>query len=231
VPTGTPRALSIDHWGTNDRTVTVGDGAEGLLAVNEAFNVGWTASLNGSSLTALKIDGWRQAFVLPEGAGGTVTLTFAPNRYFRFGAILGLFTLLAVFVMALWPDRKKRQLDALNEGQPANALLVAVVVIAAAWCTGIGALLLLPAWWLRNHRRSWLAPIAFLSMSAAGVLVVIGKRMVVTPSHLWGAASYPVSALAATAFLCALVTLLPRRNGTAEPADPTPTQTTDELSA
>ncbi|CAB4937423.1 unannotated protein [freshwater metagenome] len=69
-------------------------------------------------------------------------------------------------------------------------------------------------------------------MSAAGVLVVIGKRMVVTPSHLWGAASYPVSALAATAFLCALVTLLPRRNGTAaEPTDPTPAQTADELSA
>ena len=231
-PSGAPRSIAIGHWGTNDRTVTVGDGAEGLLAVNEAFNVGWTASLNGSSLTALKIDGWRQAFVVPEGAGGTVTLTFAPNRYFRFGAILGLFTLLAVFVMALWPDRKKRQPDALNEGQPAKALLVAVVVIAAVWCTGIGALLLLPAWWLRNHRRSWLAPIAFLSMSAAGVLVVIGKRMVVTPSHLWGAASYPVSALAATAFLCALVTLLPRRNGTAaEPTDPTPAQTADELSA
>jgi arabinofuranan 3-O-arabinosyltransferase len=231
-PSGTPRSITIDHWGSNDRTVTVGDGAEGLLAVNEAFNVGWTASLNGTSLTALKIDGWRQAFVLPEGVGGTVTLTFAPNRIFRFGAILGLFTLLAVFVMALWPDRKKRQLDALNEGQPAKALLIAVVAIGAVWCTGIGAVLLLPAWWLRNHRRSWLAPIAFLSMSAAGVLVVPGKRIVDYPSNLWGAASYPVSALAAAAFLCALVTLLPRRND-AEVGltDPTPTQTTNELSA
>ena len=221
-PSGTLRSIAIDHWGTNDRTVTVGDGAEGLLAVNEAFNVGWTASLNGTSLTALKIDGWRQAFVLPEGAGGTVTLTFAPNRIFRFGAILGLFTLLAVFVMALWPDRKKRQLEPINEGQPAKALLVAGVVIGAVWCTGIGAVLLLPAWWLRNHRRSWLAPIAFLSMSAAGVLVVIGKRIIDYPSNLWGAASYPVSALAAAAFLCALVTLLPRRDDATEESPETP---------
>jgi len=211
LPTGTPRALTIDHWGTNDRTVTVAPGLEGLLVVNEAFNEGWEATLNGTKLTSLKIDGWRQSFVLPEGAGGTVTLTFAPNRIFKLGTIFGLFTLLAVFVMALWPDRKKRQLDPLNDGQPAKALLVAGVILGTVWCTGIGAVLLLPAWWIRNHRRDLLAPIAFLSMSAAGLLVVIGKRIVDYPSHLWGAASYPVSALAATAFLCALVTLLPRR--------------------
>jgi arabinofuranan 3-O-arabinosyltransferase len=211
VPVGTPRTLSIDHWGTNDRTVTVAGGAEGLLVVNEAFNEGWQATLNGSKLTPLKIDGWRQAFVLPAGDGGTAHLSYAPDRIFKLGTIFGLFTLLAVFVMALWPDRKKRQLDPLNEGQPAKALLIAVVAIGAVWCTGIGAVLLLPAWWLRNHRRSWLAPIAFLSMSATGVLVVLGKRIVDYPSDLWGAGSYPVSSLAAAAFLCALVTLLPRR--------------------
>jgi arabinofuranan 3-O-arabinosyltransferase len=232
VPAGTPRTLSIDRWGTNDRTVTVAGGAQGLLVVNEAFNEGWEATLNGSKLTPLKIDGWRQAFVLPAGDGGTVHLSYAPDRIFKLGTIFGLFTLLAVFVMALWPDRKKRQLDPLNEGQPAKALLIAVVAIGAVWCTGIGAVLLLPAWWLRNHRRSWLAPIAFLSMSASGVLVVLGKRIVDYPSNLWGAASHPVSALAAAAFLCALVTLLPRRNDAeAGLTDPTPTQTTDELSA
>jgi len=210
-PSESPRALTINKWGTNDRTVAVATGTKGLLVVNEAFNKGWEATLNGTRLASLKIDGWRQAFVLPEGTGGTVTLTFAPNRIFKIGTIFGLFTLLAVFVMALWPDRKKRQLDALGEGQPAKALLISGVIIGAVWCTGIGSVLLLPAWWIRNHRRNWLALIAFLSMSTAGVLVVIGKRIVDYPSHLWGAASYPVSALAAAAFLCALVTLMPRR--------------------
>ena len=226
VPTGTPRELSIDRWGSNDRTVTVVTGDEGLLVVNEAFNEGWEATLNGSKLTPLKIDGWRQAFVLPAGDGGMVHLRFAPDRIFKLGTIFGLFTLLAVFVMALWPDRKKRQLEPLNEGQPAKALLVAGVVIGAVWCTGIGAVLLLPAWWLRNHRRSWLAPIAFLSMSAAGVLVVIGKRIIDYPSNLWGAASYPVSALAAAAFLCALVTLLPRRDDATEESPGMPSAVT-----
>jgi len=217
-PAETPRSFAVTNWGTNDRTVTVASGAEGLLVVNEAFNEGWEATLNGTKLTSLKIDGWRQAFIVPEGDGGTVDLRFAPDRIFKLGTIFGLFTLLAVFVMALWPDRKKRHLQALNEGQPTKALLVSVVAIGAVWCTGIGAVLLLPVWWLRNHRRSLLAPIAFLSMSAAGVLVVLGKRIVDYPSNLWGAASYPVSALAAAAFLCALVTLLPKRASTkAEP--------------
>ncbi len=225
-PTGLPRTLNINHWGTNDRTVTVAGGTEGLLVVNEAFNEGWEATLNGTTLTPLKIDGWRQAFIVPEGDGGTVDLRFAPDRIFKLGTAFGLFTLLAVFVMALWPDRKKRQLAALNEGQPAKALLVAGVAIGAVWCTGIGAVLLLPAWWLRNHRRSWLAPIAFLSMSAAGVLVVLGKRIVDYPSNLWGAASYPVSALAAIAFLCALVTLLPRRDDVTEESPETPSADT-----
>jgi arabinofuranan 3-O-arabinosyltransferase len=211
-PTGVARSLRVEHWGTNDRTVSVGDGSGGLLAVNEAFNEGWTASLNGSSLTALKLDGWRQAFLLPDGMGGVVSLEFAPNRIFRFGTIFGLFTLFGVLIMALWPDRKKRHFDELREGRPAKALLIIGVIIGAVWCTGIGAVLLVPAWWIRNGRSNWLAPIAFLSMSISGVLVVIGTRIVDYPSHLWGSASYPVSALAAASFLCALVTLLPRRN-------------------
>jgi len=229
-PTESPRAFTINKWGTNNRTVTIAAGSEGLLVVNEAFNEGWEATLNGSKLASLKIDGWRQAFVVPAGDEGAVHLGFAPDRIFKLGTIFGLFTLLAVFVMALWPDRKKRQLDAVHEGQPANALLIAGVILGAVWCTGIGAVLLLPAWWLRNHRRSLLAPIAFLSMSAAGVLVVLGKRIVDYPSQVWGAASYPVSALAATAFLCALVTLLPsgKASGSESP-DSTTTQTSDEF--
>jgi arabinofuranan 3-O-arabinosyltransferase len=163
-------------------------------------------------LTALKLDGWRQAFLLPDGMGGVVALEFAPNRIFRFGTIFGLFTLFGVLIMALWPDRKKRHFDELREGRPAKALLSIGVIIGAVWCTGIGAVLLVPAWWIRNGRSNWLAPIAFLSMSISGVLVVIGTRIVDYPSHLWGSASYPVSALAAASFLCALVTLLPRRN-------------------
>ena len=231
-PSGTARELSIDHWGTNDRTVTVASGSEGLLVINEAFNPGWKATLNGASLSSFKVDGWRQAFVLPEGEGGTVHLQFAPDRLFKAGTIFGLFTLVGVFMMALWPDRKKRKFDALNIGQPAPALLIAATVLGAVWCTGIAAVVLLPLWWLRNHRRTWLAPLAFFAMAGAGLLTVYGKRLVDYPSHLWGATSYPVLALSAVAFLCALITLLPRRTPlSAEPTDDVAAPATEDLSA
>ncbi len=211
---GTPRDLSIDHWGTNQRTVTVASGSEGLLVVNEMFNEGWEATLNGTKLAPIVIDGWRQGFVVLAGDGGVVQLRFAPDRIFKIITTVGLLTLLALLILALWPDRKKRQLDAIGEGQPAKTLLIAGVLIGAVWCTGIGAVLLLPVWWVRNRRRNWLPLIAFLSMSSTGLLVLISNQIDAQRSNLWGVSSYPVSALAATAFLCALVTLLPRRRKT-----------------
>ena len=213
-PSGVARPLTINKWGTNDREVTVGGGSEGLLAVNEAFNEGWKASLNGSELRAVQIDGWRQGFELPAGESGIVHLTYAPDQPFKLGTIFGLFALLFVLAMAFWPDRKRAMPVALQEGEASVWLLTGGVFLAALWCTGIGASLLLPAWWIRNHRRTWLAPIAFFTLSGAGLLAVIGKRIVDYPSHIWGAASYPVSALCAAAFLCALVTLLPKRAST-----------------
>ncbi|HBU01758.1 MAG TPA: hypothetical protein DEB20_04280 [Acidimicrobiaceae bacterium] len=68
-------------------------------------------------------------------------------------------------------------------------------------------------------------------MTAAGLLVVLGKRIVDYPSNLWGAASYPVSALAATAFLCALVTLLPHRDDVTEESPETPSADTADATA
>ena len=218
-PTGTARGLTIDHWGTNDRTVTVADGGEGLLVVNEAFNDGWTASLNGTALTPILIDGWRQGFVLPTGVAGSAHLVFGPDRPFKVGTALGLLALLIVLSFALRRDRRPVELDAAGEGSPSRPLLVTAMLVGGVWCTGIGVILLAPLWWVRARRRSWLAPLALAAMSTAGVLAVVGKRVVEYRSELWGVTSYPVNGLAALALLCVLVTLLPDRDHRSQPAD------------
>ena len=220
-PPGSPRPVTIDDWGTNDRTVNVGGGAAGLLVVNEAFNRGWAAELDGASLTPMLIDGWRQGFVLPEGDGGTVHLRFAPDRPFKLGTVFGILALLFVGALAVWPSRSPRMSAPLTTGRAPTPLLVAAVLGGGVWCTGIGVVLLAPLWWLRTKHRSWLAPVALCSMTLAGILAVIAKRYVEVPSNLWGVTSMPVSALAATAFLCALITVLPadlsvRRSGRRE---------------
>lgn len=209
-PSGQPRSFTIDAWGTNDRTVSIDRGAEGLFVVNEAFNEGWKARLAGVDLEPITIDGWRQAFIIPAGDGGRLELTFAPNRWFRIGTVIGLITLLGVIALALWPDRRTPDRSPVGPGRASPILLCALAVLAAIWCTGLAAVLLVPLWWIRDRHRRLLAPIAFAAMSLAGLLVVIAKRVIDYPTELWGPASTPVSLLAALAFLAVVVTLHPR---------------------
>ena len=57
----------------------------GLLVVPENVNAGWRATLDGHRLTPVRVDGWKQGYLLPEGEGGRVTLDFTPNRLYQGG--------------------------------------------------------------------------------------------------------------------------------------------------
>ena len=68
------RTVEQGEWGRSTRSVEVGPGAASLLVVNENANKGWVAELDGVELQPVTVDGWRQAYLVPEGAGGTVDL-------------------------------------------------------------------------------------------------------------------------------------------------------------
>src|SRR5262249_12159455 len=69
-------------WGSESRRVRVGPGGASYVALTENFNSGWTATLHGRRLQAVRLDGWRQAWVVPAGTGGLVHLEFAPGHVY-----------------------------------------------------------------------------------------------------------------------------------------------------
>ena len=73
------------------------------LVVNENFNAGWQARLGGTRLRTVRIDGWKQGWLLPAGTAGTVTLVYVPGSGYRDAIAGGLGTLALVMLVALWP--------------------------------------------------------------------------------------------------------------------------------
>jgi arabinofuranan 3-O-arabinosyltransferase len=102
------RDLRIGLWQAEHRTVTIGPGARSYLEVHQVASPGWTATLNGHALPPVTLDGWQQAFVVPAGAGGTVTMTFTPvtgYHWLLIGSVLAVCVLIAA---AAWPRRRRR---------------------------------------------------------------------------------------------------------------------------
>ncbi len=103
-----PTALHVTSRSPTHLTGTVGGGAQRLLALTMNHNDGWEASLEGQMLTPVVVDGFRQGFVVPEGASGAVEVRFAPDGPYRWALGVGLVLALLVPLTLLVPDRSRR---------------------------------------------------------------------------------------------------------------------------
>lgn len=207
-------------WGPARREVRVPDATTSrVLVVPESINPGWVArTSSGIRLTPVAVNGWQQGWVMPAGTSGTVTLTFAPNSWYRFGLAGGLALLPLLALMAWWPVRRRQRDD-----PPARpwapgpwalvALLAAGAVIAGA--TGVvvfGAALGLQ-WVLRDQPRR--RSMATVMLSACG-LILAGAAL---SRHPWRSvhgyaghsAGVQLLALVSLAAVAASVVVLRRR--------------------
>jgi arabinofuranan 3-O-arabinosyltransferase len=103
---------SVRSWSSTHREVEVSTSTESVLAVAESFNRGWTASIDGTDLSPVVLDGWRQGFVVPAGTRGVVSLDYAPQVPFRLALVgglglVGMLLLLAVGLLALRSGRTR----------------------------------------------------------------------------------------------------------------------------
>jgi len=205
------RWISIKKWGDVDRSVTIGAGKENILVVNEIFNKGWAATYRGHELNPIQIDGWRQGFYVPSGPAGKVALSFTPNSAYQIGIIIGLILLIGLFVLAIWPDRKKRNYAPIGKGHWPSAVTITISIAVAIWCTGIGVIALPLLWWIKTKDSRALPAIAFTSFIIAGAIVLFTKGTEGISDAWRGAYSYPTSVFAALAFLSVVAAFLPTK--------------------
>ncbi|MGN9767505.1 alpha-(1-_3)-arabinofuranosyltransferase domain-containing protein [Micromonospora sp. SD12] len=176
------REVTVLDWNPTDRRVRVAAGDTALLVVPENANAGWTATVDGRPLTATRVDGWQQAWVLPAGEAGEVHLTFAPDRTYRGGLVAGAVTAFGVLLLALLPVRRRAVADALPppsvtvpaEG-PAWVTAVLLVVLLAALGGVLPVAIVLAAMLLRQLTRRALPVVVFGALSFATVTTVAGR--------------------------------------------------------
>ncbi|RAY12199.1 DUF3367 domain-containing protein [Actinomadura craniellae] len=92
--------VRVRSWGQGERTVQVEAANRAYLVVNENFNAGWRATIGGRALTPTRLDGWRQAWVVPAGTRGVVTLRYEPDGVYRPAVFTGLALLVTLLVLA-----------------------------------------------------------------------------------------------------------------------------------
>ncbi|MFB8276059.1 alpha-(1-_3)-arabinofuranosyltransferase [Nocardia colli] len=94
-----------------------------LLVLPLSTNVGWRATASdGRTLEPVVIDGWQQAWLLPPGTEGPVTVSFPTDRWHRLGIFGGLLLLLPLIALAI-PRRARtaKKVDAKANTAPDQA--------------------------------------------------------------------------------------------------------------
>lgn len=187
-----PASARVLGWHDTTRTVSVTATNRCFLVVHENFNAGWHASLGGHPLAAVRIDGWQQAFVLPAGSTGTVSISFAPDRVFKGGLLLGLVAALLLLLLSIGLSGRllrRGRIDvpdpaSLADGRlayPLTAVGVVLQLTLLAGPTGLAAsvMLLIITGWRRPPARwsRWSPLLAGAAVAVAGVLNAVGPSV------------------------------------------------------
>jgi len=208
----TGRAVRIVDWGSQHRVLGITTGPSTVLATTENFNTGWRARLHGSTLEPIRVDGWRQAWVVPAGAAGQVDLTYTPDRTYRAGLLLGALGVLVVFLLAVLRPRSAG-LPAARGWSARSGVSVVLGVGTAALLAGWAAVVIVPVAILCPRRRR---PVLAGASYALGGLVAFVQpgRLPGSGSGVFGA---PVQVLAVLAVVAVLFAVGDEQHVTPEP--------------
>ncbi len=214
-PTGVARTLSPAIGPVTREVMQVGPGDASMLSTTRNLNAGWKATLDGHQLDPMISDGWAQAWRVPAGKGGTVVISYAPQRpylVFLYGG-LGLAALVllgAVVVLTRTRLRPARPLPDLRRPRPSRTRWWTTWALAlpVAWMLGgipallgvaIGGLGVLLGW-PPDRAGSWRRCASSPPTLLTAWLLLDGPRLRVDAADL----------LAGTGFVLVVVSLAPR---------------------
>jgi arabinofuranan 3-O-arabinosyltransferase len=98
------------EWTNSLRVLRVSASTRSYLEVDQNFNAGWQATIGGRTLQPVQLDGWKQAWLLPAGTHGLVTLKYGPQASYSVALLGGLGAAVVVMIVALVPLRRRRAL-------------------------------------------------------------------------------------------------------------------------
>ncbi|GAA2992293.1 alpha-(1-_3)-arabinofuranosyltransferase family protein [Streptosporangium longisporum] len=170
------RPAAVESWDAGERRVRVSTTEPSYLALGENFNAGWRATFGGRVLEPARLDGWRQAWLLPPG-DGTVVMTYAPDGLYRTALLVGWALVALVAALALARPRRVRTLAAAPAARVRAAWLWPLVpvlgLVAEGWAgAALAGTVAALALWLRG--------VASAEHSAGGRAYRIG-RVLLTP--------------------------------------------------
>ncbi|MGW5054848.1 alpha-(1-_3)-arabinofuranosyltransferase domain-containing protein [Actinokineospora sp. NPDC004072] len=172
------RAVEVLSWSAADRQVRVAAGPGALLVVPENANAGWVAEVDGAELARTRVDGWQQAWVLPESGAVTVRLRFEPDTAYRARLLGGAGAALALVALAAVPGRRR---PAFAQPSTSPWLGVALVVPLLAVGGALGLIILLACLLLRalfgTRRRAVAMALAAGGMAVATAAAVAGRLL------------------------------------------------------
>lgn len=79
-----------------------------VVSLPQNINSGWRATLAGKTLRPVRVDGWKQGWIIPPGPASTIALRFAPSSWFNAALVIGAVAFLVVVAAAL-PLRLRRR--------------------------------------------------------------------------------------------------------------------------
>ncbi|QIM20974.1 DUF3367 domain-containing protein [Phycicoccus sp. HDW14] len=152
-----PTATDVVRDGPTRLSGRVAVGSERVLALDANSNPGWEATLAGARLDPVVVDGFRQGFVLPDGAAGDLEVRFAPDTAYRAGLLVGLGLALLVPLALLLPAGRASRIAAARwrrgRAGPAVLVVLGAGLLGGAPGAGAAALGLAAAAWLPGVRR------------------------------------------------------------------------------
>ena len=92
---------TVEEWDATHRVIAIpASQTPRILETTENLNAGWHATLDGIDLQPIRVDGWRQGWIVPAGVSGTAVLEFAPQSVYLIGLGAGALAVFALLALA-----------------------------------------------------------------------------------------------------------------------------------